>query len=709
MEEIIKQTAGELKIREQQVKAVLDLLAAGNTIPFIARYRKEMTGALDEEVIRHISEHYEYQKNLAKRKEDVLRLIETQDKLTPELRVAIEQAQTLSRIEDLYRPYQQKKKTRASEAKRKGLQPFADYLLSLPRSGEPLKEALKYLNDEVTDREDALQGAEDIVAEMVSDDADLRAVIRNSITERGRIETVKKKDAVDEKKVYQKYYEYSEPVRTLQPHRIMAINRAEKENVISVRFIYDEAFFLREALRRLTNGKMGVTYSYLREAAEDGLKRLALPSVEREIRNELSEKAAAQSIDVFAANLEKLLSTAPLKGRRILGFDPAFRTGCKLAVLDETGKLLEIAKIYPHEPHNRKTEAEKTMLELIRRYGIKTIAIGNGTASRESEKFTADLIRKYHLDVEYSLVSEAGASVYSASENARREFPDLHVEERSAVSIGRRLLDPLSELIKIDPESIGVGQYQHDLPQKELKERLDFTTLKVVNRVGADVNTAGEELLRHVAGLNKTTAANIVSWRSENGPFVNRKQLAKVPKLGPKALEQAYGFLRIRNGSEALDATSIHPESYSYAKAILHKCGDLPLGSKELGEALNGYDRKELSGEIGCDSYTLEDILKSLKEPLRDYRDSFEGPMLRSDILELKDLHPGDVLQGVVRNVVDFGAFVDIGLHEDGLIHRSKLGRKASPYEVLSVGDIVEVEVISIDLEREKVALALRS
>lgn len=709
MEEIIKQTAGELKIREQQVKAVLDLLAAGNTIPFIARYRKEMTGALDEEVIRHISEHYEYQKNLAKRKEDVLRLIETQDKLTPELRVAIEQAQTLSRIEDLYRPYQQKKKTRASEAKRKGLQPFADYLLSLPRSGEPLKEALKYLNDEVTDREDALQGAEDIVAEMVSDDADLRAVIRNSITERGRIETVKKKDAVDEKKVYQKYYEYSEPVRTLQPHRIMAINRAEKENVISVRFIYDEAFLLREALRRLTNGKMGVTYSYLREAAEDGLKRLALPSVEREIRNELSEKAAAQSIDVFAANLEKLLSTAPLKGRRILGFDPAFRTGCKLAVLDETGKLLEIAKIYPHEPHNRKTEAEKTMLELIRRYGIKTIAIGNGTASRESEKFTADLIRKYHLDVEYSLVSEAGASVYSASENARREFPDLHVEERSAVSIGRRLLDPLSELIKIDPESIGVGQYQHDLPQKELKERLDFTTLKVVNRVGADVNTAGEELLRHVAGLNKTTAANIVSWRSENGPFVNRKQLAKVPKLGPKALEQAYGFLRIRNGSEALDATSIHPESYSYAKAILHKCGDLPLGSKELGEALNGYDRKELSGEIGCDSYTLEDILKSLKEPLRDYRDSFEGPMLRSDILELKDLHPGDVLQGVVRNVVDFGAFVDIGLHEDGLIHRSKLGRKASPYEVLSVGDIVEVEVISIDLEREKVALALRS
>ncbi|MBQ6368030.1 MAG: RNA-binding transcriptional accessory protein [Erysipelotrichaceae bacterium] len=709
MEEIIKQTAGELKIREQQVKAVLDLLAAGNTIPFIARYRKEMTGALDEEVIRHISEHYEYRKNLAKRKEDVLRLIETQDKLTPELRVAIEQAQTLSRIEDLYRPYQQKKKTRASEAKRKGLQPFADYLLSLPRSGEPLKEALKYLNDEVTDREDALQGAEDIVAEMVSDDADLRAVIRNSITERGRIETVKKKDAVDEKKVYQKYYEYSEPVRTLQPHRIMAINRAEKENVISVRFIYDEAFFLREALRRLTNGKMGVTYSYLREAAEDGLKRLALPSVEREIRNELSEKAAAQSIDVFAANLEKLLSTAPLKGRRILGFDPAFRTGCKLAVLDETGKLLEIAKIYPHEPHNRKAEAEKTMLELIRRYGIKTIAIGNGTASRESEKFTADLIRKYHLDVEYSLVSEAGASVYSASENARREFPDLHVEERSAVSIGRRLLDPLSELIKIDPESIGVGQYQHDLPQKELKERLDFTTLKVVNRVGADVNTAGEELLRHVAGLNKTTAANIVSWRSENGPFVSRKQLAKVPKLGPKALEQAYGFLRIRNGSEALDATSIHPESYSYAKAILHKCGDLPLGSKELGEALNGYDRKELSGEIGCDSYTLEDILKSLKEPLRDYRDSFEGPMLRSDILELKDLHPGDVLQGVVRNVVDFGAFVDIGLHEDGLIHRSKLGRKASPYEVLSVGDIVEVEVISIDLEREKVALALRS
>ncbi|MDO5439740.1 MAG: Tex-like N-terminal domain-containing protein, partial [Erysipelotrichaceae bacterium] len=427
MEEIIKQTAGELKIREQQVKAVLDLLAAGNTIPFIARYRKEMTGALDEEVIRHISEHYEYQKNLAKRKEDVLRLIETQDKLTPELRVAIEQAQTLSRIEDLYRPYQQKKKTRASEAKRKGLQPFADYLLSLPRSGEPLKEALKYLNDEVTDREDALQGAEDIVAEMVSDDADLRAVIRNSIAERGRIETVRKKDAVDEKKVYQKYYEYSEPVRTLQPHRIMAINRAEKENIISVRFIYDEAFFLREALRRLTNGKMGVTYSYLREAAEDGLKRLALPSVEREIRNELSEKAAAQSIDVFAANLEKLLSTAPLKGRRILGFDPAFRTGCKLAVLDETGKLLEIAKIYPHEPHNRKAEAEKTMLELIRRYGIKTIAIGNGTASRESEKFTADLIRKYHLDVEYSLVSEAGASVYSASENARREFPDLHV------------------------------------------------------------------------------------------------------------------------------------------------------------------------------------------------------------------------------------------------------------------------------------------
>ena len=709
MEEITSRIAAVLNIKEEQVVNTLKLLEEGNTVPFIARYRKEMTHNLDEEQILFISKEYDYQNNLKKRKEDVLRLIEAQGKLTEEIVRAIHSCEKLSQVDDLYRPYQQKKKTRAADAINKGLEPLADYIMSCPRTGSVEKEAEKYVTEQVCSAEEALQGARDIVAERVSDDAKLRWKIKDSIENYGRIITKEKKNHNDSEKVYKMYYDRSERISFVQPHRIMAIERAESEKVISVTIEYDQNWLINYAVRGITRNRTTIAQQQIEEAVKDGLKRLAFPSVEREVRSELKEKAQKQSIEIFSMNLEKLLLQPPMMGKIILGFDPAYRTGCKLAVIDSTGRLMKIEVIYPHQPVNKKKEAERILCDLHQKYHYEIIAIGNGTASRESESFVADVIAKNHLDVQYTLVSEAGASVYSASELARAEFPDLTVEKRSAVSIGRRVLDPLSELIKIDPKSIGVGQYQHDLPAKQLQERLDFAIEKSVNRVGVVVNTASKELLMHVSGLNKAIAEEIIKWRNENGRFDNRLQLKSVKKLGPKAFEQSSGFLRVRFGSEALDGTAIHPESYAKAKQILDLSGNHPLGSEALKEALSQLDVQDLSKQLNMDEYTLADILDALKAPLRDYRERYDGPLLRSDILELEDLHEGDMLEGVVRNVVDFGVFVDIGLHDDGLVHLSKLTKEKNvhPSDVVSVGELLKVKVHKIDLERKRVQLSL--
>ena len=556
-EQLIAQIALNLQIREKQISETLKLLEDGNTVPFIARYRKEMTGNLDEEQIRTIEKEYEYQENLKNRKEDVIRLIETQGKLTEEIRQAVMNCTKLKEVEDLYRPYQQKRKTRASEAIRQGLQPLADYLLSLPSSGNIEKYAEKFIKDEITSSSQALQGAMDIIAEMVSDNPKFRNRISESLASYGQVVTKVKKNNPDEKKVYQLYYDHKEKLKYIEAHRIMAINRAEKEKVITRSFEYDQDFLRAYCLRGLNHDRVSLANDYLEQAVNDGLKRLAFPSVENEVWNELSEKAAEKSIEVFSGNLEKLLLQPPLTGKIVMGFDPAYRTGCKLAILDKTGKLLKIDKIYPHAPHNKKAEAEKIMLELFRQYGVEIVAIGNGTASRESESFVSDLIRKNKLNVQFTLVSEAGASVYSASELARKEFPDLHVEERSAVSIGRRIQDPLAELIKIDPKSIGVGQYQHDLPAKQLEERLDFAIEKTVNRVGVDANTASRELLAHISGFNKAVAENFVTYRNQHGRFNDRQQFLQVSRFSEKVFQQASGFLRITDGKEPLDATDL--------------------------------------------------------------------------------------------------------------------------------------------------------
>ncbi|MDD6004079.1 MAG: Tex family protein [Firmicutes bacterium] len=709
MEELIKPIALALKVKELQVSNTLKLLSEGNTVPFIARYRKEMTGSLDEEQILFVKKEYEYECNLKKRKEDVLRLIEATGKLTDEIVRDIENAKKLSEVEDIYRPYQQKRKTRATEAKRKGLEPLYELIMKMPRSGNLETEARKYLNDEVKTVNDALDGAKDIIAESVADNAKIRAKIKDSILNYGVIVTKVKKNNPDENGVYQMYYDREEKVKYLKPHRIMAIERAEDEKVITVSFNYDKDYISQFAKRGIIKNRESIGKELIEEAIDDGLKRLAYPSVEREIRGELSEEAKKQSIEVFSMNLEKLLLQPPLKSKRVLGFDPAFRTGCKLAVLDETGKMLKIDKIFPHEPVNKKKEAEAILLKLIKDYDIEIIAIGNGTASRESESFVSAVIKRNNLNVEYTIVSEAGASVYSASEIARKEFPDLHVEERSAVSIGRRVQDPLSELIKIDPKSIGVGQYQHDLPLKELNERLDFAILKTVNRVGADVNTASKELLKHISGLNNTTAEAIINYRFENGRFKNREELLKVKKVTKKVYEQSIGFLRISDGDMILDRTSIHPESYDIALKIIELCDNETIGTEAFMKKANSLDVNELAKTLGTDEYTLNDIVDALKAPLRDYRDNFDGPVLRSDILEITDLKKGDKLQGVVRNVVDFGAFVDIGLHDDGLVHISKMSKEriGHPSEVLAVGDIIDVYVADIDLKRNKVQLSL--
>ncbi|MBQ6559417.1 MAG: RNA-binding transcriptional accessory protein [Erysipelotrichaceae bacterium] len=703
---IIKAIAEQLNVRIAQVETVLKMLEEGDTVPFIARYRKEATGALDEEQILTIEKTYKYELNLAERKEAVLNLIETQGKLTDELRQQINACTKLSQVEDLYKPYKQKKKTRAAIAIKNGLQPLADLLLSLPETVDLEKEAEKYLNEEVKTTEDAIQGAKDIIAENVSDNAQLRWKFMELIEQTASIETKLKKDAVDEKKIYEMYYDYSEKVKEIADHRIMAIDRAEKEKVIGVDLSYDVDHLKDLAHQHYLSDKRSDAEQIVKDALDDGIDRLLLPSIENEIRGDLSKRAQDASIEVFSLNLEKLLSQAPLKGRVVLGFDPGFYNGCKLAVVDETGKMLEVSKIYPFRKNNTDMSRDKkVLLDLIRRHKVRIIAIGNGTASRESEKLVSELIKENDLDVEYAIVSEAGASVWSAQEEARKEFPDLQVEERSAVSIGRRLLDPLAELIKIDPKAIGVGQYQHDLPEKALNERLDEAIMKVVNRVGADVNTASTELLEHISGLNKASANEIVNYRNSNGKFSNRKQLLKVKKIGEKAYEQCAGFLRIIDGEEPLDATNIHPESYELAKAVMNASNIERLGDPEI------RFNDEKIAELSIDPYTLQDIKDCIRMPLRDYRDQFDGAILKSDILELSDLKVGDELSGTVRNVVDFGAFVDIGLHDDGLVHISRMANRriSHPSEVVSVGDIVKVYVYGIDEEKHRVQLSLLS
>ena len=706
-EEIILSIAKELKVKVSQVKAALEMLENGDTVPFIARYRKEQTGSLDEEQLLSIEKSYQYEVNLKERKEAVLNLIEQQGKLTDELVNSINACTKLSEVEDLYRPYKQKKKTRAAVAIKNGLEPLSQYLLSLPKEGDLTAEASKYLNENVKNVEEAVNGAKDIIAEMVSDNAKLRWAFKDEILKSASIVTKAKKDIEDPNKVYEMYYDYTEKLSTLANHRVMAIDRAEKEKKLTVSFAYDVNELEEEAYKAYITSSTYIE-DILKSAINDGLDRLLLPSIENEIRSDFSKRAHDASIEIFAKNLEQLLSQPPLKGRTVLGFDPGFYNGCKLAVLDETGKMLTVAKIYPFASGNKKEDisvSKSKLLKLIKDYKVELIAIGNGTASRESEKLVAEVIKENGLNTSYAIVSEAGASVWSAQEAARKEFPDLQVEERSAVSIARRLLDPLPELIKIDPKSIGVGQYQHDLPQSQLSERLDETTMKVVNRVGADLNTASVELLTHVAGLNAGIAREIVNYRNENGKFNNRKELLNVKKLGPKAFTQCAGFLRIVDGDEPLDATSIHPESYEATYKLMEACGIEKLGEPDA------QFPEEKTKDLGIDEYTLKDIEEAIKTPLRDYRDQFEGAILKSDVLELKDLTVGQELHGTVRNVVDFGAFVDIGLHEDGLVHISRMSMKKvnHPSEIVSVNDIVTVYVYEINEEKGRVQLSLLS
>ena len=709
-EVIIEQIAQEQGITKKQVETVLELLKEGNTIPFIARYRKEKTNALDEEQIRKINEVYEYQINLLARKEDVIRLIDEKQMLTEELRENIMKCSRLVEVEDLYRPFKEKKKTKATEAIALGLEPLAKIIMSFPTKGDLNTLTSKFINDKVKTPEEAIKNASYIIAEWISDNASYRKFIRDFIYKNGTVITKKKKNAVDEKNTYEMYYEYSETVKYIKPHRIMAINRAEKEGVISVNIDYDNDKIIEYLEKRIIKNKESYVTEIVKESIKDSLKRLILPSVEREIRADLKEKAEITAIDNFSSNVEHLLLTPPIKEKVVLGYDPAFRTGCKLAVLDKTGKPLEIAVIYPTEPHNKIDESKKKVLELIDKYNVDVIAIGNGTASRESEAFIADTIKDCKRKVEYIIVSEAGASVYSASKLAISEFPDLTVEKRSAISIGRRLQDSLSELVKIDPKSIGVGLYQHDVTPKKLDESLDFVVSKTVNSVGVNINTASRSLLTYVSGLNKKSIDEILNSRDKLGKFETREDVKKLKSMTPKVYEQAIGFMRIIDGKNPLDRTSIHPESYDAAKKLLDIMGFSvnDIGSEKLKSSLN-IDIDEYSKKLGIDKYTLKDIIDSLASPERDPRDEMPKPILRSDVLHIEDLHVGDKLQGTVRNVVDFGLFIDIGIHDDGLAHISKLSKNyiKHPSELFSVGDIVDCYVDSINVEKGKINLSL--
>lgn len=702
-EQIIKDIAENLKIKSEQVNKTLKLLEEGNTIPFIARYRKEVTGNLDEEQIRQISEVYEYQQNLLKRKEDVIRLIDEKGLLTEELKNKIMAATKLVEVEDLYRPYKEKKKTKATEAIKNGLEPLAKLIMSYPKEID----FTKYFNDKVKTEAEAIEGASYIIAEWTSDNASYRKYIRRYMYNNGVLVTKLKKNAEDENKTYEMYYDFKEPVKYAKAHRIMAINRAEKEKIITVNLEVDDDHLINYFKEKLI--KKESVYNYIIEnAIKDSYKRLIKPSVEREIRSEITEKAEDESTKIFGLNLENLLMQPPMKGKMVLGFDPAYRTGCKLAVVDETGKMLDISVIYPHEPKCEKEKSKKILLDLIKKYKIDIIAIGNGTASRESEAFVADTIKEADHKVEYILVSEAGASVYSASKLAIEEYPDLHVEQRSAISIARRLQDPLSELVKIDPESIGVGMYQHDVAPKKLSDSLGFVVTKSVNNVGVNINTASSSLLKYVSGLTKTNINKILKYRSDHGKFQNRDELKKL--LTPKTYTQSIGFLRIPEGTNILDATSIHPESYDITLNLLKLLNlDLKnIGTEEFNKKLD-IDIAEYAKKLNTDVYTLEDIIKSLQKPNRDPRDDMPKPLLKSDVLHLEDLKPGMKLQGTVRNVTPFGAFIDIGIKNDGLAHISKLTNKyiKHPSEVVSVGDIVDCYVDEIYPEKHKVSLSL--
>ena len=702
-EQIIKEIAQNLNIKEPQVSKTLKLLEEGNTIPFIARYRKEVTGNLDEEQIRKISEVYEYGQNLLKRKEDVIRLIDEKGLLTDELKVKIMQAAKLVEVEDLYRPYKEKKKTKATEAIKNGLEPLAKLIMSYPKEIN----FDKFLNENVKTKEDAIEGASYIIAEWTSDNASYRKYIRRYMYNNGKLVTKLKKNAIDENKTYEMYYDFTENLKYAKAYRIMAINRAEKEKVITVNLDVDDEHIINYLKEKIIK-KESPYNNIIENAIKDSYKRLIKPSVEREIRSEITEKAEDEATKNFSLNLENLLMQPPMKGKMVLGFDPAYRTGCKLAVVDETGKMLDISVIYPHEPKCEKEKSKKILLDLIKKYKIDIIAIGNGTASRESEAFVADTIKEADHKVEYILVSEAGASVYSASKLAIEEYPDLHVEQRSAISIARRLQDPLSELVKIDPESIGVGMYQHDVAPKKLSDSLGFVVTKSVNNVGVNINTASSSLLKYVSGLTKTNINKILKYRSDHGKFQNRDELKKL--LTPKTYTQSIGFLRIPEGTNILDATSIHPESYDITLNLLKLLNlDLKnIGTEEFNKKLD-IDIAEYARKLNTDVYTLEDIIKSLQKPNRDPRDDMPKPLLKSDVLHLEDLKPGMKLQGTVRNVTPFGAFIDIGIKNDGLAHISKLTNKyiKHPSEVVSVGDIVDCYVDEIYPEKHKVSLSL--
>ena len=713
-QDIIKEIAVELKVKNTQVESVLKLLEEGNTVPFIARYRKEATGALDEEQIRKINEVYEYQVNLLKRKEDVIRLIDEKGLLTEELKNDIMKCSKLVEVEDLYRPFKEKKKTKATEAIKNGLEPMAKIMMSFPMNIDINELAGRYLNENVKTNEDAIQGAKYIIAEWISDNASYRKYLRYNMTTHGIIKSkIKKgKEEEDTGKIYEMYYDYSEKIKYIKPHRILAMNRGEKEGILSISIEIDTDYVLSYFDKKIIKNESSPVTPYIKDAIRDSFKRLIFPSVEREVRAELKETAETGAIDLFSKNLEKLLLTPPMKDKIVLGFDPAFRTGCKLAVIDATSKILNISKIYPHEPQNKWEEAKTIIKDLIKKYNVDIIAVGNGTASRESEKLVSEVVNEYKdKKVEYIIVSEAGASVYSASPLAISEFPSLHVEERSAISIGRRLQDPLNELVKIDPKSIGVGQYQHDVNQKQLSESLDFVVSKAVNSVGVNINTASPSILKYVSGLTKTTIDKLIKYREEHGKILSRKDILKNKLLSSKVYEQAVGFMRVIDGDNILDITPIHPESYDATLELLKYLNltTKDIGTEQLVESLNNLDIEKYSTEHKIDHYTLEDIVKCLKQPNRDFRDDFTKPLLKSNILKIEDLKRGMELEGTVRNVVDFGVFIDIGLHDDGLAHISKLTKDyiKHPLDVVNVGDIVTCYVDDVNLDKQKVSLTL--
>lgn len=711
--DIIEKLAEELQIKTKQVKAAVELIDEGNTIPFIARYRKEATGALNDEVLRNLFERLNYLRNLEEKKEQVLSSIEEQGKLTPELKEQILAAETMVVVDDLYRPYRPKRRTRATIAKEKGLEPLAN-IISLQMTKNTVEEEAKKFIDkekEVNSIEEAIAGAKDIIAEHISDEADYRIRIRELTMKEGMLtSTAKDKEA---ESVYEMYYEFAESIAKLAGHRILALNRGENEKILTVKVEAPEEQILRYLEKQVITKKNPNTTPVLKEAIEDSYTRLIAPAIEREIRNDLTERAQDGAIKVFGKNLEQLLMQPPIANQVVLGWDPAFRTGCKLAVVDATGKVLDTTVIYPTAPQNKVEEAKSVLKKLIAKYHITLISLGNGTASRESEQVIVSLLKEIPEKVQYVIVNEAGASVYSASKLATEEFPNFDVGQRSATSMARRLQDPLAELVKIDPKSIGVGQYQHDMNQKKLSEALGGVVEDCVNKVGVDLNTASASLLEYISGISKTIAKNIVAYREENGRFTSRNELLKVAKLGPKAYEQCAGFMRIIDGKNPLDATGVHPESYDATKKLLEKLGYTPQDITErklLGIAKKITDYKKLAEELGIGELTLRDIVKDLEKPARDPREDMPKPILRSDVLEMKDLKPGMILKGTVRNVIDFGAFVDIGVHQDGLVHISEICDRyiKHPLEVVSVGDIVDVKVMSVDLKKQRIQLTMK-